>query len=1005
VTAPRAAYDGQVVTAAVGGSWSYLPANRWEFQVPGTAMGICRDPRQGYGGTFDDPNAGDGLECKFRVSAYGAIHKDPTSGNWIGGGDGWVKVGLYLLCGYGCNPYAEQDEVWMAVYTTPAPPPPPPSCPGTPPCIKHVAAQLEVKVEPKDPKITIEQTRDGEEAKKVEVKVSVKNLGAKAIDGVTLPKTLTIGADVPLNQLPAKPLKHVQEATPEGLGTIAPGATKSSTYVLEVYGDGKFDLEALVGGVRDGHNVFALGTGKLESLSQALVFTTAYGRTPKYSARANGAPSSLIKGGTSFTYRVTLKNRSWHKTIVVAPPYPELCGNAHDGRLVTLEPFDPIPAENDPGSLEAVEPASVIVLEPRESRELHAIVHTLTSPYLIGQDAAAPAGTSTCPKSGAKPSTGTQAFADFKPPQIATLAEDKSINDIQSLDDLKTALVTISDPEQVRGFQHDGSSWRRLADGEKASYRLSIDDRPAATVPYDNYKAAWAITKGLVLCAWNAGYGLVHGIFVDLPILAYKGITSLPGWVLKTMHYEASLWEEARKNPALMAALVDPIGNAMVHVYREFPGLAKNTAALYQQANALAAKHFNDLENELQAGDWQQALTTYTSDAGDIATLIVAPEVIAGKIAGPVIERIPKLREALELARLATARKVEAGLESLVRLRKVSARKALTALRTVVKPFYEFKGDDLRKMFGLSERESSFLRAFAKENKIIITLRSRASEAVDWLKKGAFLKPGWIKLKTVNFIDAEYLGYRYSDMGRLVIREPIAKDAAELEQLLLRKHGIAPGSPESQKIVSRFETRSKEWAGEVADMRRYDEQGYIEGKWDWQGNGVDPSYHADEKTKAHFRLFKDGHGNLIPQVRPGYRPNRRVRWKKPPAGSITGDVDFLDVRYADGRPLSDADHVRIFNELRLSEIGAEHPESATWIYKGQADFEAKHKFLSDMDSVAQIQANGGRGACCHVQFGPDEVARAVQYDMNESKFKSAHDYVVSWIGGYAYATP
>ncbi len=80
-------------------------------------------------------------------------------------------------------------------------------------------------------------------------------------------------------------------------------------------------------------------------------------------------------------------------------------------------------------------------------------------------------------------------------------------------------------------------------------------------------------------------------------------------------------------------------------------------------------------------------------------------------------------------------------------------------------------------------KQIDFLRNFAADNKLLITVRSRATQSIEWLSgkvvdgvkyAAAVLKPEQIKIKSVSWLDTEVLGYRPSDLGRVILREPIS---------------------------------------------------------------------------------------------------------------------------------------------------------------------------------------------------------------------------------------
>jgi hypothetical protein len=289
-----------------------------------------------------------------------------------------------------------------------------------------------------------------------------------------------------------------------------------------------------------------------------------------------------------------------------------------------------------------------------------------------------------------------------------------------------------------------------------------------------------------------------------------------------------------------------------------------------------------------------------------------------------------------------------------------------------------------------------FLRNFVKGyktklgRKISLVFRSRLEESIRWLERGAYLKPYWLKLKNVNWIDAQYLGYRSEDVGRLIVRKPPKWD--EVEELL-RRNKVRKGSAEYEGVRTRWDDRHKEYykpGGVVDKMWEYDRKGEVEGKWPWQENGVDPTVQLDEEFPAGFRMRRTRPGEYVVEVRPKLANGEFGEW-----GSVTGDIDLIAITAADGTALTDEGHVAVLKALRDSPIGARHPESATWVNEnGEFWFPAKKNYLEN------------DGECCLVQIGADGQARAVQFNDKYSHFpknasvrEAKQNYRIWWDGG------
>ncbi len=116
--------------------------------------------------------------------------------------------------------------------------------------------------------------------------------------------------------------------------------------------------------------------------------------------------NKLIKAGTNFTERVTFKNRSFTKTIVVAPVFPTVSGNVEGG---SLQPVGGT-VQRQVSDLSVTDPSQFVLLHPREKKVYDAVFATVASNSL-GYYA------------GTKPaSAGTRGYIQFPVP-VARIVE------------------------------------------------------------------------------------------------------------------------------------------------------------------------------------------------------------------------------------------------------------------------------------------------------------------------------------------------------------------------------------------------------------------------------------------------------------------------------------------------------------------------------------------------------------------------------------------------------
>lgn len=646
----------------------------------------------------------------------------------------------------------------------------------------------------------------------------------------------------------------------------------------------------------------------------------------------------LIQAGTPFLIDVTLRNTSRDDRLIVWPIYGDLSGNASDGHLqaegVPVRRFTP------EGSIDEVRPSPYLVLDPKETRRFNVVVRTSAS------DAFADIGES---EAG-----GTHAVVKFSPPELARVDREADLdtldpNDLDKLDPARAVKM------------EDGST----------RFEAGIDDSAPEPPPASALQATWSVTQGVVRGVWNVTWGTVRGLLWDLPVLALKGLASTRAAAFAYVQYEVELWEAIKDDPAAVAAFINPLTHATLIATREAPFLVKKTEELSDQINKSVSARYNQMSRHWYAGDWRQALTDMTAEGTEqLANVALA-------LAPGILARLPKARNAWEAGKAAVYARVSQQLAAIVRPGATAAAQVQRAFATVMKAGAYLDDIVLEELYGISAKQAAWLRAYAKSKKLVVTFRSRAQASLQWLEKGARLKPSWLKVKTVNWYDVKYLGYEKFDIGRLVLRKPPSR--VEFYKELYPKIPVK----ERAEAAKRWFQRSQEWDDEAPQLFKWHEDRKVTGKWPWQENLVNPAAQADEVTTTGFKLSR----------RPGKKgePVEYIVEVEHPLGSgkfvsVTGDVDFLSITKANGQPLSDTEHIRVMDDLRKGPVGAEHPEAATW----RAPDPIREKYGNF--------SNGGK--CCPAQIGPDGQARAVQYNKALSFFKNPGHYRIWWDGGF-----
>ena len=791
---------------------------------------------------------------------------------------------------------------------------------------------LQVTITPEASTVEVEQGAQGPVTKHVKVVVDVRNRGDTTIDSVTVPDKLTLGWDMPAPAM-GFPITQTQPESLD-LGSIPAGGHKSATYTLHVTADGKFTLEALVLGDLAGQTVKALGSTKFAADTQLLVQSNELGAR----VRSQKNPD-LVQAGTQFLINVTLENRSTYRKIVVEPIYAKLDGNAKDGHLTERDGSSTAPAVE--GSLDEVQPSNWLELPPGARREYVAVVRT----------AARDAFQDVPPEGLHEGIGGTRASVGFDPPKTYVVTDAKELIELP-----KERVVLTEGSDQ---------------------FQVSIDDAAPPAPPFDGWNAVLYVSKGSVLGLWNLTYGTLRGAF-ELPPALFFGAIDVSMGTLNAMSRLVELWTAIEDDESARGEFIGTVYNKVLASIAAAPdAIALAPANLFQTVSDAVGRQMTSMSKDWFAGDWKGALTAASAGGTEFAA-------IAAQSLGPgILARLPAVATRWNAVRTALYAKALSKLAPVIK-KVTQARGAAAALAEVVKPGLEFTSKHMTKIFGVSSTEMKRVAQYAQAHRLSIVLRSRAQQSIGFLeKKVAVLKPYWIKSKNVNEIDVAYLGYREADIGKVIMKGKLPNSKAVKKALAA--NDITPDNPLYAEVLDRLKTRLKEQRGELREMKKWHNAKKVKGKWPWEENGVDPLIQADEYKTYGFRLqpYPD------PKKGPDLMPQIQVKGEKPPWKFITGDIDLIAITRADGRALSNVEHVQHLKALKVL-IGAQHPESATWVMKGKFWFKAKRNYLRN------------DGECCLAQFGADGKVRAVEFNeaLSEPEKWTKLRYRIYWNGGY-----
>jgi hypothetical protein len=808
-----------------------------------------------------------------------------------------------------------------------------------------------VKLTPKDVHLdVVPDSADSEDGEPLQAMVQLKNGGKSTLDNVHVIDKLVIGyndgdpklAVVPLRQHGGPTLSQGGQSQPAAdLGSLQPGEiSRPITFDLIANGDGGYSVEALATADKPGGGyLHASGEGSVTVTSPMLSFD----------AENPDELGGLWGAGVPYTVDVTVQDLSYRKSVVLLPHF-QASGNAQLGPLVGADAAIP-----DAGSVSSCQPPQAIQLSPREKEEYKLVVYTSS------------AAVTEMGKTGG----GTRSTV---------------------IDGLPIAFVVNDDGDGV-GKQLETDDVDMDPD---AGTRLdvSLQDRGLPTYSQEDYSAGWAtfnIAKGALEGVGAFEWGLVTGLYS----LVRLGISAIPTSVLYLWQFESEGWEYLKENPSLLLTLDGLVVAPLKAMAEHATALVETVGKAAGQVNTQLTNYLSRIYADWYGGNWAAAAEEMSSSTVEVGLNAASfiPSFIPA-VAGCIMARSSKFLGALNDARaaaFATASEKVGSLAGLVSWTTAASKIADLALGM------ELSFKQLAQLYGLTEDQVNFLRNFAKENKVIITVRSRAAQSITWLKEGAVLKPEQIKIKSVSWLDTLVLGYRKSDLGRVILRTPITPQQLASN---LAAQGINGSSSTYKAAFKLLAQRVFEYdhapggfvsgsGGYYKDLVEAAEQKKMILRWNLADNSVNPNVAENGYTKYDFRLYDEGDGNLVPQF--------FVEGKGPcipPAclgggwRSVTGDVDFLSMTDVDGRGLPAAIRVSLYEKLAGNNpINMLHPAADTWTSGPEFWFEAKQNEFNRAGPVPQFAPDGA-------------LPRVVEFNPKASYFDSADDYRVGFTEGY-----
>lgn len=771
----------------------------------------------------------------------------------------------------------------------------------------------------------------GEIPQTVTAVVTVKNISSVEQQGVAFQGTPAVSFHDPAHATPPLPFGVTAGPSPASLPNLAPGASTTATFTLTVSHNGVADLSPQLlstdAGTED--NDVSQGVGTLTALPTAILWL---------SLKAPASLAGLISAGSTATLTGTLTNRSLTNSVDVTPIVPTTSGNVQGGILQGPD-IGPLP--------DGVQPGYVGTLAPGAEQAVTATITTSPVAGTRGELAYQPAGLLVDDDGSTTALSGAQlGVASGSSPVI----------------------VHVSTAEPLVA----ASGWGSIAASFTEAAMLNSSKWMAGNL----VAGANLITSGnLGSALGGAAVGAVRGTAKVIVSTAQDAKEA--AWFLGALYTLSVGWEAL--TPDERAGFSDQIAADFEssHLAADYKTLDLTAATVSKKVLSGLTSFFNAYES----GDYSKAAALAGegfSNVGDTALSLYIGNLATQKLALGIAKVGSSASEAVQ-GQLARAVTLEDALRD---------ANAATTLGKGVAGIAEGQnlladgGAAALKYFGVDPEMLSELRAFCEQNKIIVAVRTRSAQAAELIKEGlAVGKNEAIKIKNVNDIDVQYLGYQAHDINTVVWAEPISR-----EKVLSEISGLS--QTQKDVVMARYDLRVDQWNNPKIKkvMQNGEKTGFI--SWDFDGTSNGAAY--VRKQTRRFDLYKTVPKGSSPEryyakVLVGQKPGKLARLVP-----ITQDVDMMALLQPNGALLP-AD-LRAKAYAYLSNIlGIEHGETPSWLAEGEIIFQAKAKQLADT-------IPGGEPLLI---AGPDGSVRAGFYDPQLTIFdKASKTGYIIFKGGY-----
>ncbi len=454
--------------------------------------------------------------------------------------------------------------------------------------------------------------------------------------------------------------------------------------------------------------------------------------------------------------------------------------------------------------------------------------------------------------------------------------------------------------------------------------------------------------------------GLSHFLFESGELMLDSGV-GIAVWHFHTM---SNFWKSVAGDPVAQQAL-------LVEIYVQYEtyvnlqvmaGDAVTGAPMAWDAfKTKATEALNEFFDVVQSGDITEMKYRVGRFLGANPDMALEPLMVASaymKMNKALIglERTltdDLLTTALEAEKLRKANTLEERLSA--------ARKAKRPPETALLPGDVLSNHRMFNIFGVTGKQLKAIQEIAKNNGVIISLRSRNPISIKLLKMGeAYPKPQALKAKCVNKIDIQYLGYRESAFGKLELVEPrpslmgpdgraLTGDALETalnaEMDLIRSQLKGDALLEAE-VRGRMQTRAEEWnkcfldkvGGTVPD-------GVIKTE-------IPVAFEADlqfppGKQRDNLgTVSADEMRTVTYEPVPGSNPRTWVTKmtgpKGGPAKAVTGDIDIMAILDESGGLIRDPQkRIEVYKQLATA-LDMQHGESYSFFLEN-----ARKEYLAD----------------------------------------------------------